>query len=601
MDASAIKLIIFDLDDTLWHGTLSEGAVELPPAHARLVRDAVDAGVVCSICSKNDEAPALAELERFGLKEYFVFPSVNWSPKGGRVRQIIDEMGLRYVNVLFVDDNPQNLAQARAACPGLMTADPAELPALCAHFGAAPKKDPEHKRLAQYRVLEKKRDFKAASGSNEEFLKSSGIRVDIRTDCLAQLDRIHELVMRTNQLNFTKLRQSREELEALLSDPEVSSGYAAVTDRFGDYGVAGFYAVKGGQCIHLAFSCRTLHMGVEQYVYRAIGRPGVDIQGDVISDLNAPDPWWINQSSGETRQQKQQVGPGKIVIKGPCDLSQMFSFIQGSGSILTEFTYVGRDGVSIEGHNHTAQLLESQTLDEQTKARLIKNLPFGDGAMFSTSMFDADVDAVVLSLFTDPNLGLYREKRSGAVVAFGEYVNDLTDESRWPEYIGKTVFVANCDFTVENLRYIKENFDFLGRLTPGQVVDNLDEILRRLAPGAKLIVNLGSETPYLANEKPAYADRHEYNRELNALVRRWADGRERVHLLDMNQWIHGQESFINNINHFVKPVYFEMSGELAKVLSGVRQRTMLAGRMVDLAAFLKKLPKLVMRKLRRAR
>lgn len=599
MDAAKIKLVIFDLDETLWRGTLTLGEVTLPAEHAQLVHDLLDAGVVCSLCSKNDEKQAFEQLAAFGLRDCFVFASINWSPKGGRVKQIIEEMALRDVNVLFVDDNPTNLAEARAACSGLMTAGVEELPALCEYFRAAPKTDGQHKRLQQYRVLETKRDFKASAGSNEEFLRKSGIRVDIHTDCLAELTRIHELVQRSNQLNFTKQRHSLEELEALLRDPAVSAGYVTVQDNFGDYGVAGFYAMKDGRCIHLTFSCRTLHMGVEQYVYRAIGQPQVDIQGEVISDLLSPDPWWVNSGEAAPKQEKQQIADGKIVIKGPCDLSQMFSFIQKNDSILTEFTYVGRDGVSIEGHNHTAQILQSRTLDGETRRRLIDSLPFGDESMFSTAAFDPDVSCVVLSLFTDPNLGLYREKRSGAVVAFGEYVNDLTDEARWEEFIQQKVFVANCHFTEENLRFIRDHFDFLGRLSPQQIVDNLEQIRRQLAPGAKLVLNLGSETPYLANEKPAYADRHEFNRELNALVRRWAEGCERVYLLDVNQWVHGQESFINNINHFVKPVYFEMSGELSRILGSVHRRSLLAGRAVEFAAFLRKLPWLVRRKLRR--
>lgn len=602
MDFAKIKLIIWDLDDTLWRGTITDGDVCLPDAHARLIRDMADAGVISSICSKNDEDTVRPVLQQHGLWDLFVFTSVNWSPKGARVKQIIEEMALRPQNVLFIDDNPSNLAEAQHACAQLMTAAPDAIAALAAHFAAAPKTDPEHKRLSQYKVLQRKRDFRAESASNEDFLRQSNIRVEMARDCAAHLDRIADLVQRSNQLNFTKVRSTADELRALFADPDVQCGYASVRDSFGDYGIVGFYAVKDGACLHFVFSCRTLGMGVEQYVYRALGCPALVPVGEVASDPAQPDPVWINLDAQAQTQRKHSVG--KLLIKGPCDMSQIFAFIQENGDTLTEFTYVGRNGVSIEGHNHTAQILTACTHDDATLRRLIDTLPFGDEKMFTTALFDPGVGHVVLSLFTDPNLGLYREKRSGAVVAFGEYHNDLTDEARWPDYIAARVFVANCRFTQQSLRMIKDNFDYLGRLTPAQVVDNLRAILARLAPDTRLILNLGSETPYEANDKPAYADRHLYNRELNALVRAWAADEPRVALLDVNPHITGQDSFLNNINHFVRRVYYDLSADLIALLAPcsaqpMRQKSLLRNRVEGWLAFAKKAPRLVVRKIKR--
>jgi predicted enzyme involved in methoxymalonyl-ACP biosynthesis len=64
IDLTKIKLIIWDLDDTLWNGTLSEGGAQLPVEHSRLIADLTDAGIINSICSKNDLEPTKAELQR---------------------------------------------------------------------------------------------------------------------------------------------------------------------------------------------------------------------------------------------------------------------------------------------------------------------------------------------------------------------------------------------------------------------------------------------------------------------------------------------------------------------------------------------------------
>ena len=250
-----IKLIIWDLDDTFWEGTLSEGAVQIPMNRKNLLETLTDIGIINSICSKNDAEPVRKKLEEEGLAEHFVFPSVNWNPKGQRIKQLIADMQLRPANVLFLDDNPSNLAEVEHFCADIMTGTPELINQLAEDAAKAPRKDLQHKRLQQYRVLEQKHQAKSELGSNEAFLYQSNIRVEIAHDCLENLERIHDLILRSNQLNFTKVRSTEEELRELLSDESVSCGYAAVRDNFGDYGIVGFYALKDNRLIHFTFSC----------------------------------------------------------------------------------------------------------------------------------------------------------------------------------------------------------------------------------------------------------------------------------------------------------------------------------------------------------
>lgn len=509
---SRIKLIIWDLDETFWRGVLSDNTVCPVIENIQLVKDLIDAGVMCSICSKNEKQQVEMKLEELGLWDLFVFVSVNWTSKGERVKQIVHEMQLRENNVLFLDDNPLNRAEAQHFCPEIMTADVDILPKLWDFFSAQKKTDIAHKRLEQYKVLEKKRVFRAGFGSNEEFLYSSGICVKIHSDCLNHLSRITDLIQRSNQLNFTKVRCGEDEIRRLIEADDTDCGYVTVTDTFGDYGIVGFYAIQGTKLLHYVFSCRALGMGVEQYVYRQLGMPMLTVVGDVASSVYEPEPRWINQSDKKGSPSKlADFGEKKVVFKGPCDITQIFAYIHDGPEIIKEFVYVNNRGISIESGCHSIHLLESRLLDEKTKHRLAETLPFGDYAMFQTAIFDPDIDCVVYSLFTDPNLGLYREKSSGAVVAFGEYTNDLTDESRWDEYINKEVFVANCDFTEENLRDIKNRFEFIGRLDPKEVLDNLMKIRTMMQSETLLMLCLGSEIPYDGETTPAYENRAIYN------------------------------------------------------------------------------------------
>ena len=96
-----IKLVIWDLDETFWEGTLSEGEVRNP--NIELIKKLSDYGIINSISSKNDFEKAKEKLIEFGVWDLFVFPSINWNPKGEAIKQIIEDCQLRSPNVLFID------------------------------------------------------------------------------------------------------------------------------------------------------------------------------------------------------------------------------------------------------------------------------------------------------------------------------------------------------------------------------------------------------------------------------------------------------------------------------------------------------------------
>ena len=85
-----VKLVIWDLDETFWKGTLSEGPVTIIAENMELVRTLVQRGIMCSISSKNDLEPAKVELERAGIWDHFIFPVINWNPKGENIKDIIN-------------------------------------------------------------------------------------------------------------------------------------------------------------------------------------------------------------------------------------------------------------------------------------------------------------------------------------------------------------------------------------------------------------------------------------------------------------------------------------------------------------------------------
>ena len=79
------------------------------------------------------------------------------------------------------------------------------------------------------------------------------------------LERVHELTQRTNQMNFSGNRYDRDVLRTLLSSPHLDTFVLSCEDRFGSYGVIGFSIVdrREPRMTDLMFSCRIQSKRVE--------------------------------------------------------------------------------------------------------------------------------------------------------------------------------------------------------------------------------------------------------------------------------------------------------------------------------------------------
>ena len=224
-----IKLVIWDMDETFWRGVISEGWASWRVENERLVKELAARGVISSICSHNDEKPVLEVLKRHGIREFFVFVRISWEPKGPLIAAIIQEAQLRAENVLFVDDQPRNLAEAKAACPEIKVAGPDDIHFLFRAVEACPAQDSELKRLGQYQVLERKNRDQAMviseGKSRETFLAETRITIRHITDVAAHSERVHTIINRTNQLNFTKRRHDNlDQTIEMLARPDWSMG-----------------------------------------------------------------------------------------------------------------------------------------------------------------------------------------------------------------------------------------------------------------------------------------------------------------------------------------------------------------------------------------
>jgi FkbH-like protein len=335
-----VKLVIWDLDETFWRGTLSEEGITRVQSHIDMVRTLVDRGIMCSICSKNDFDTARAALEEMGIWDMFVFPSIQWAAKGQAIATMLSQMGLRDENTVFLDDNHLNLQEAQFFSPKIMVVDAAkhDVTGLLDLPQFKGKDDSDHSRLEQYKVMQNKQALQAETGlSNVDFLRQSGIRIKIITDIENHMDRVLEVINRTNQLNFTKVRantaEEREALNKLLAVSGMHAGLVHVQDRYGDYGIVGFFCVRtkfsGTTVHHLAFSCRTLNMGVEQWVWEYLNKPEFEAVKPVANPIQTFDKIdWITEVT-DFETDVNALEQKRLCLVGGCDLLQV-SFYCGT-------------------------------------------------------------------------------------------------------------------------------------------------------------------------------------------------------------------------------------------------------------------------------
>ncbi len=272
--APTVKCMVWDLDNTLWDGTLIEtedpDTLGLKPGILETVRALDEKGVLQSIASKNEFDAAWPVVEKLGLGDYFLYPQIHWNAKSGSIRAIAQALNIGVDSLALMDDSAFEREQVRSALPQVRVYDPAELSGLPAlpEF-RMPVTEESKNRRAMYRAEQQRQAAQQSDNADTvAFLEKCHLqltRFTPRTE--AQLERCYELIARTNQLNMSGKKYSPEEFAAILETPGHKNVAFACADAFGSYGTVGFaqYRVEGGilHFTEFAMSCRAAGKYVE--------------------------------------------------------------------------------------------------------------------------------------------------------------------------------------------------------------------------------------------------------------------------------------------------------------------------------------------------
>lgn len=276
--ADKVKCVVWDLDNTVWDGILieTENTAELKLRENVLdtIKALDERGIIQSVASKNEFAPAWEAVQKLGISDYFLYPQIHWNAKSGSIETIAGSLNIGADTFALIDDSAFEREQVRAALPQVRTYDAEEITSLLTRpeFDVPVTTESKSRRL-MYKAEEKRGELKAAGGTDAiDFLKKCNIRLNIFTpESDEEILRCYELVVRTNQLNMSGKKYTREEFDAVLNKPGHTDFAFSCEDDFGSYGIVGFgqFAAENSELVftEFAMSCRVAGKYVESALF----------------------------------------------------------------------------------------------------------------------------------------------------------------------------------------------------------------------------------------------------------------------------------------------------------------------------------------------
>jgi FkbH-like protein len=285
------KCLVLDLDNTLWGGVIGddglEGIVlgqgsEVGEAYVELQRYArrlAERGVILAVCSKNEEKNALEPFERHPemvLKRADIACfTANWVDKAANLRTIAKTLNIGLDALVFVDDNPAERAIVRQELPMAQVPEMPEEPAeyvttlaAAGYFEGLRLTEEDKARAEQYQANAERERLKESATDMGSYLESLRMVMIAGPFDAMNMQRVTQLVNKTNQFNLMTERLSEAEVAARMNDPEWITFQARLTDRFGDNGIIAVLMgrMDGPDAVIETWlmSCRVLGRGVEE-------------------------------------------------------------------------------------------------------------------------------------------------------------------------------------------------------------------------------------------------------------------------------------------------------------------------------------------------
>lgn len=293
------KVLLLDLDNTLWGGLAGENdhtPIVLSEEHGglayknlqRVILQMQSQGVLLAIVSKNNEEDVeeiLTGHPHMVLRpECFAAKRINWKPKHENIMEIAAELNLGADAFVFWDDNPAERQLIKELLTQVAVPDfpdrPEDLaPAMAEiyreYFAKPSVTEEDLAKTAQYAANASRRQLQEEIGNFEDYLKNLRIEA-VQVNPRRHIERLTQLVNKTNQFNLTGRRYTQGQIEELVQDQERQIYLYSVSDRFGDSGIVAAAVADCSAAVpvleEFVMSCRVMGKQIEHALVENIER-----------------------------------------------------------------------------------------------------------------------------------------------------------------------------------------------------------------------------------------------------------------------------------------------------------------------------------------
>lgn len=289
------KAIIFDCDNTLWHGLVGENEfkkIEMNTETTKgkifheiqnIILAMITKGVIVGICSKNNEIDVLNiinnEEEMLIKKDQLSAIKINWQSKDKNLKEIAQELNIGLESIVFVDDSKHEIDLINNMLPEVYTMlvpknlydYPNELINLQNIFFKNDLTDEDKNKTKLYNQQNDRINTSKKFLNINEYLLSLETKLEININKLDHLERLTQITQKTNQFNLTTKRYSKTEMETIIKDNNFLVFSLNVKDKFGIMGLTGIAIIQidekkqNAEIESLMLSCRIIGREIEFY------------------------------------------------------------------------------------------------------------------------------------------------------------------------------------------------------------------------------------------------------------------------------------------------------------------------------------------------
>lgn len=305
-----IKAIIFDLDDTLYTGTVGEDGIKKikldthQKKASRYYNALYKSGTILSICSKNNKSDTdlIFKKKILDKKKFFPIKS-NWDPKFKNIINIQQQLNVSYKNILFIDNNISEIMDVKKNIKEInvfWANDSVSFlnclkfyPNLTNIFGNI-KDETNTKRITDLKANKKREKFFLSKNNNNNF-EDLKMELNFKLDNYQEIERIFSITNKVNQFIFTYKRFDKSEIKEYLKSKNKFIFTISLKDRFSDSGnVAVLFFTKNKENLILdevCVSCRALGRNLEDtFIFEPI---------KILSKKNKIKKFYIEFKKGE--------------------------------------------------------------------------------------------------------------------------------------------------------------------------------------------------------------------------------------------------------------------------------------------------------------